>query len=322
MSKKIFLNDDNLRAEIYLIGYPKMGESQLVLLRDKSSGKIYFSAVIDSYTHDSVNKTIELLNLHSVKQLNLLCWTHPDKDHSIGIDTIFNDFCSNDTLVLLPEGVNGSATDFLDYEANILDFFSAIKNNNSGRKYNVDSASAVREQTKGVVTRLFTLGLKEIKFQIDAVAPIGAIVRRRMENGLSVKNDISIALILKFGECSFFFSGDIENQTISLLPEHIFSNLSYLKTPHHTSKTSDGILKILESTYDGEYKIPITCTTAYRKHFLPNEKLIEKYRLYTSSFFTTHNDSSPENYGIIKAVFNPFDNTFEYYLFGSSRKIY
>ena len=138
MSKKIFLNDDNLRAEVYLIGYPKMGESQLVLLRDKSNGKIYFSAVIDSYTHESVNKTIELLKSNSVTQLNLLCWTHPDKDHSIGIDSIFNDFCSNDTLILLPEGVNGSESDFVDYDVDILNFFESIKKNNSGNYYNIE----------------------------------------------------------------------------------------------------------------------------------------------------------------------------------------
>ena len=299
-----------------------MGESQVIFLKDIASGVIYFSAVIDCYTYDSINKTIDLLTANSIKSLDLLCWTHPDDDHSIGINEIFDQFCETTTLILLPEGVYGNENDFVDYNSDILDFFVAIKGNNIGRKYNVDSASAIVGQTKGVKTLNFVQGLNEIKFQISALAPIGAIIRRRIDEGLSVKNDISIALLVEFGELSFFFAGDIENQTIGLLPNHLLSNLSYLKTPHHTSNSSDNLLRIFNAVFKSDYKIPLTCSTAFRKYKLPNLELVNNYKTYTESFFTTHDDSSLEKFGVIKVEFNPFDNSYKLSLLGSSRKLY
>lgn len=319
--KRIFLPSDSLRADIHLIGYPPMGESQVFILKDIVTETVYYSAVIDCYTYESINKTIDILNEYGLKKIDLLCWTHPDDDHSIGINDLVELFCTPDTKILLPEGIYGSPQDLVKYTPEILEFFQSIKTNNQNKNYNVNSATVITGQTQGVEKIIFTESLREIKFHIKVLAPCSAIIRRRMENGLSKKNDISIALIIELGELSFFLTGDIENQTINLLPAEQLANLTYLKTPHHTSKSSNSLLSIF-SGFKGGYKIPYTCSTAYRKHDLPNEELIDDYRFYTDSFFTTHDDGSSEVYGIIKVEFNPFDNSAEDTLYGCARKLY
>lgn len=319
--KKHLIETDDLRADLYLIGYPEMGESQVFVIKKKNSNIIFFSAVIDCYTENSINKTIEILNEYNIESLDLLCWTHPDDDHSLGIQDIVENFCTNNTKILLPEGIYGSDDDFVEYNSSIINFFSRIKDNNLNRTYNINSTTVFPYQTQGIETVLFVRGLTEIKFQITALAPISAIVRRKISGKLKIKNNISIALLFEFGELALFLTGDIEDQTIRLIASNSLSNLSYLKTPHHTSFSSVALLDIL-SEYYTESKIPVTCTTAFRKYNLPDEELIEKYKPYTNSFYTTHNDSSLDAFGIIKFEFNPFDNTAINSLLGSARKIY
>ncbi len=322
MSNKFFLDSNGLRLIVYVIGYPEMGESQIVILRDINSKNIYYSAVIDCYKLDNINKTIDILVENNINYLNLLCWTHPDDDHSFGIDEIFKKFCNNNTKVLLPEGVYGSANDFINYKPKFLDFFDNLKKNNINTAYNVSSASVIEGEIQGIETIFFQLGLNEIKFRISAIAPISAIVRRRIQSGLNKKNDISIALLFSLGELSLFLTGDIENQTINLISIDFLPEITFLKTPHHTSKSSDALLSLFERKYEYEYKIPFTCTTAFRKYDLPDDKLVEGYRMISDTFYTTHDDLSDEKFGYLSFEFNPFDNTANEKLFGSARRIY
>ena len=322
MSNKIFLDSDNLRLIVYVIGYPQMGESQVILLKDIISGNIYYSAVVDCYKLQDINKTIDILNENNIRSLNLLCWTHPDDDHSYGIDEIFKNFCNYKTKILLPEGIYGDPNDFVDYKPKYLDFFEDLKKNNSKAAYNVHSATVIEGEVQGVETIYFQRGINEIKFRISTIAPISAIVRRRIQAGLSTKNDISISLLFSLGELSLFLTGDIENQTINLIAREFLPEITFLKTPHHTSKSSDALLSVFERQYDFEYKIPFTCTTAFRKHKLPDDELIEGYRMFSNTFYTTHDDLSVEKFGYINFEFNPFDNTAKEKLSGSARRIY
>ena len=60
MSKKIFLDSGNLKLIVYVIGYPEMGESQVVILKDDISGVKKWSKVnegmIKMYFQEVLNK--------------------------------------------------------------------------------------------------------------------------------------------------------------------------------------------------------------------------------------------------------------------------
>ena len=322
MSKKIFLDSGNLKLIVYVIGYPEMGESQVVILKDDISGVIHYSAVIDCYEYKNINKTNEILQDHNISELNLLCWTHPDDDHSEGMGSLISDFCSANTKVLLPEGIYGSEMDFVDYKPKHLDFFEKLRENNAKRRYNVNSASVIQDEIKGIETIYYVYNLIEFKFRICALAPISAMVRRRFKSGLKNKNDISIALLVSLGELSLFFSGDIENQTINLIAKEHLPEISFLKTPHHTSKSSDALLNIFDEVFENEYKIPFTCSTAYKKFSLPDVDLVNKYKMYSDSFYSTNDDLSVEDFGYFKIEFDPFNNKAEVDVRGSARKIF
>lgn len=305
-----------------MIGYPEMGESQVIILKDDISGAIHYSAVIDCFEYKSINKTREILSDNGISELNLLCWTHPDDDHSEGMAGLISDFCSLNTKVVLPEGIYGSEEDFVDYKPKHLDFFETLRDNNSKKNYNVNSASVFQDEIKGIETIYYIHGLIEFKFRICALAPISAIVRRRLNSGLKNKNDISIALLFSLGEISLFFSGDIENQTINLIAKELLPEITFLKTPHHTSKSSDALLNIFDEVFDNEYKIPFTCSTAYKKFLLPDVDLINKYKMYSDTFYSTNDDSSSEKFGYFKIEFDPFNNNVEVNVIGSARRIF
>jgi hypothetical protein len=299
-----------------------MGESQVLVVKDINNDKIYYSAVIDCYTVDGINKTADILNGHGITAINLLCWTHPDDDHSIGLGDIVDIFCNEHTKVLLPEGIYGQEGDFVTYKPEILKFFVAIQSNNAGRKYNVLTATTIPGQVQGVERMKYLEGLREIPFEIHAMAPCSAIIRRRKELGLRTKNDISIALLVTFAELSFFLTGDIEDQTIENLDGDRLATLSYLKTPHHTSTSSEKLLDLFDAVFVESYRVPITCSTAYRRHNLPDAVLIERYRVYSETFYTTHNDTSHERYGVIEMIFDPYDNSYTESLQGSAQRIF
>ena len=96
----------NLYLEVYLLGYPGQGESILFLIKTiEDKDVILYSGVIDSYENNGTNKTIELLECLNIKKLNFLCWTHPDIDHSLGIDTILQRYTNKETRVVLPDAL-------------------------------------------------------------------------------------------------------------------------------------------------------------------------------------------------------------------------
>lgn len=308
--KKILINNiEKLEVEVNVIGYHSEGESQIVIIRDGSSGKIYFSCVIDCFESDHSNQTKNILEEEGIKELDLLIWTHTDEDHSIGIDTIINRFGSDETNYFLPEFVNGSENDMVDYNDRIKNSLELINSKNVGTKYKVDSVSVVSGYTQKLKEVIFqdSNSGEQIPFSIVACSPISSLLRRRFNKGNKVKkNDFSIATIFTIGNVRLFFTSDIEDQTIRQIPQDLFQGISYLKTPHHTSSSSTLLLSYIDQ-YHSKDKILSTTTTTFKKFNLPDHAIISKYIKYSESFIST--GSGKNNFGVIKTVFNVYDST-------------
>lgn len=319
--KPFLVNIGSLRLIITLIGYPEMGESQIIIIKDINTNYIYFSAVIDCYVHGSINKTIECLNNLGVKELNLFCWTHPDDDHSIGLSDIVDKFCTKKTRFVLPEGIYGQANDFVKYSVETQNFIDKINSLNTAHNYNVGSATVFDGLSQSVERMEFADLHTTVRFEIQALAPISSLIRRRIDKGLNKKNDISIALLLHFGQFKFFLSGDIEDQSIRLMNPIYFENLNYLKTPHHTSNSSAELLTLFDEVFGG-HLIGKTCTTVYQKHNLPSNSLINEYKKYTKSFYSTGIKDNNESYGIIEFQYELQKNDPTEYLYGNAHKVF
>ena len=74
----------SLDLVIYTIGYEKEGESVIALI--KTDGIVVFSMVIDGYKNKKHNASFDILENEKVANLDFFCWSHPDKDHSLGIE--------------------------------------------------------------------------------------------------------------------------------------------------------------------------------------------------------------------------------------------
>lgn len=307
LNKVLFLDISTLRLEVFVIGYPDKGESQIVLISD-SKNNILFSCVIDCYKHSSVNKTIEILEGRGVKELNLFIWTHTDEDHSLGIDDLIEKFCKNTTRFLLPELITGNERDFVEYNETVKSCFESINTFNTGGNYCVSSVSVVPGGHSQVFFFKFidTITGSELVFEILAIAPLSALIRRRWDTGaLKKKNDVSIATIFKIGNLNLLFSSDVENQTISQIADFHFDNLAFLKTPHHTSKTSTKLIDKVTANYKN--KIPTSVTTVYRVHDLPDCDLIDEYKKISDRFYST--GLGDESSGVTHTIFDIVNNS-------------
>ena len=317
--KKVFVDDINkITLEVFTIGYTEKGESQVVLLYDNVNSNCILSFVIDCYSANEANLTIEILNQYNITHLDYFIWTHTDEDHSIGINNIIDTFCDKKTQFYLPEGVAGNENDFINYNQEVKECFDKINALNQGGNYNVHTLTSVVGGHTQVLKMFFvdSFTSKEFVLEILGIAPISALIRRRWDAGeVKNKNDLSIATIFKVGEIGLLFSGDIENQTINQIPDFYFEGLSYIKTPHHTSKSSTKLLDKIENVFNDE-KISSAVSTTYKTHNLPDTDLIQQYKKYVTTFSSTGDGNT--GYGYVKTVFEIINKEFTEELFGDA----
>lgn len=283
---------ESLTLDVFIIGYKTQGESIVLVI--KTDGKIHYTCVIDCYEENKINKTIQLLENLKIKHVDIICWSHPDVDHSYGIDNIILNYANKKTTVVIPEDL-GSYRENIDYSERVRSTFELIDNNCSIRSpsFYVMSASDV----KPIVNISYIIGEKNYPFFINSVSPSSQLVRNRAQKLKPKKNDYSIAFHIKVGKFDLFFGSDIENITVNQIKsrfrEYILSSFDLLKVPHHTSHYSKNFLSLLDTSK----KSDISCSTVFRNK-LPDPKLIQEYQLYTKNFLCT---------GYVESQYDTFD---------------
>ena len=99
MDKKVFKG--SLYLVIYTIGYSVEGESIVIFI--KTGDIIVYSIVIDGYKVKDCNITHKLLLEKGIEHIDVFCWTHPNKDHSIGIEE-YIPFIDKEALIIIGDG--------------------------------------------------------------------------------------------------------------------------------------------------------------------------------------------------------------------------
>ena len=291
-----------LIVKIFVIGYRERGESIVILFFDKTN--VVYSIVIDSYkAKKSEFFTSKILDDNKVSKLNILCWTHPDIDHSVGIEELFEQYCDNESSVYVPIYMNGMNTDPIEYNKDDIETINKFFTINDRTHKCIKPVSANIGGKSHMTEIVFSDELHEIKTKIEVYAPhADCLVEKIRTNSKIKKNQLSIFLMLQVGPYVFDFSGDVENMAITNMNEEPFNNPLFLKIPHHSSKTSDKLLGRLKNSSQS-----MSCTTTYYSQRLPQIEILNEYqKRYSHLHSTGLSKEDKYSYGVLEYVFDLF----------------
>ena len=306
MAKKMIRDFREIFLDIYLMGYPIEGESIVCCLRtDNENSPFLFTSVIDCYRNEECNYTVELLKRLKISKLDLLCWTHPDKDHSLGIDELLQEYVGANTVVSIPISLIEHMKDFNEETQK---YFQIILNRLNTRK----SEHKIRLQSTCNNTEVYARDYlkinqdKSYSLRIKAIAPDSNLVAHLL-NRKTVKNNIfSIALCLNFEELNVLFTGDLENNTIRNIKDmwDLPDNFHYIKIPHHGASSSSDLIDVLESQKESTFIGNIACSTVFKKAGLPEKEILKKYENIVEKVICTGDIINSNPVAMIHSVFD------------------
>ena len=301
LDKEIQVEDfGDLRLVYSVIGYPDEGESIVFSLLNKQNP--VYTIVTDSFKTDNYNHTIEVLKEYGVTIIDAFVWTHPDYDHSVGIEEML-ELYDNDhqAAIFLPETFNGGQNYGVCVEAqNAINYL--MENYNSNRKYNINYIGLNTGETPRIFSRIklsdFSTG-HEVFFSIAFLAPNSDLIERRdgkRDNFLL--NDLSLVYVIRLNGCDYLFTGDLSEQTIQFLDQDYFNNIRFIKIPHHGSKSARGLIDVLK---ENETHDAVSVCTTFSKKNLPENEVLIGYKSLGGRVFCTGTGS--KEYGCVKTMF-------------------
>lgn len=293
----------NLLINIHVIGYSYMGESIVVVFTEKSSGDVIYSIVIDSFCRKNLHMTCKLLHSYNIDKIDLLCWSHPDFDHSLGIDQIISGFCNENTKILIPFGIYDPQFKSIEHSKREHEYITKILMLNIISLKSFNPVSVVTEEHTRIETLKMTAPGEELEIEIDALSPVSSLLGDKVYNGKKIdKNKLSIVLSISLGKNIFLFGSDILNEEIThLCKDKLFKPL-FIKIPHHASNTSGNLLDCLSLDKNSSF----VCSTTFETHNLPNDKVMNEYSKRCSRVDWTGKGSA-NKYGIVNYNFDIYD---------------
>lgn len=332
----------DLFLDVYLIGYTTDGESSLIVLRStRPRARILYTAVIDSYKKSNVNLTADLLQKLEIKApINLLCWTHPHNDHTLGIDDLLRKYCNNTTRIVMPNVMM-----IPDRLTKSCQRVLRLLNGELYRRplrYRPDIVCSFQPGTvvQSVVVPNVT-NTRKYNLTVTTLSPIDIVAYAQYDCTSLDPNKFSVALLFKLDlvpEMNLLFCGDIEDDTIECISRYIDKipdSYNYIKLPHHSSDTSTLFMEKLNAQEPSE----IACTTSF-KTVLPKREVLHKYKSFVKNLYCTNasvigepiteeiipEEISPEKLpigpcGIVKVSFNIFDRVSKVKRIANSVKI-
>ena len=297
----------DIQLRIYVLGYYPQGECILIIVFNVSNNKVVKSIVVDCYLEKHREHFIEILEEYKISKSNpidLIIWTHPDNDHSKGLEKIISKYANTKTIIVTPDGMNIwtmiRANTFTTY---LMVLYYVRKNrlliehvNNSNHRKSPDEYLPLYI-SDGV--------LDDLHFSVEILTPhADSIIRKTEINKTFKNNDISISFGVHFGMMNFYFGGDVENDAINKIDKYRLANLSYIKIPHHGSNTSNklpAIIEELKSESEDDNSMNVTSVvTGYNigKSALPQEDVLSMYDNICNVIVKTDSITRQYHYGI------------------------
>lgn len=292
---------DNLDILVYAIGYPKEGESIVLLVRDNNN--IIFTIVTDSYVYDGCNHTKEVLHNHDIKQINAFVWTHPDHDHSLGIVDLLKTFdVERKSKIFIPNTFNGGQ-DYTVCAESADTIAYLMKEYNCQRQYNLNFISLNTGETPRNLYRINiienTTG-HDIVVSLKFLAPNSVLIERRDGTVEDFNlNDLSLVYVLNINGFNYLFTGDLINQSVQFIDPDDLTNTNYIKIPHHGSDSTNKFIKILSQN---ELEEAISVCTVFAKDNDPKPYILKGYQNFSKEVYCT--GTGDKTYGCVKTIFN------------------
>ena len=299
----------NIELHIIVIGHYPQGECILVVIYDTSKRIVLHSILIDCFCYEKkkiLETTLDSYNLSNTMPLNFIIWTHPDTDHSVGLSNIISRYTDSETCIFVPDGltwwyyikhpkvVRDAWKIFIEKKCEV-EHVNASKHRLG---HNIFDQKVYKDDVNNVV-----------KFYMEILTPYADKAFRNTEINKAYKNnDISISCIIHFGEVKVFLGGDIENNSISLIPPALLQSISFIKIPHHGSPSADKLIEsIRDLSEDNEDMILDSVCTCFHsgKTNLPNAFILEAYKEISKTIALTDDNANHKNqYGICKYIYN------------------
>jgi hypothetical protein len=300
--------DSDGRLEIHVFG-ASQGESIALRLPNGGWGVIdcYASTLADSAN----NATYRFLVDRGVSELEFLCLTHPHYDHFRGMSRLLESFRVR--CFWRPSAMSGQRLKWI-LRLSILDakrsgHFEAVEDAKELERVFSLVRDARRKRAEPLIpknaavgTQLYPVPLdSDASFQMWSVSPCGRQVDR-YEDGLracfdlsgrlrdrlpySRHNEISLALLVVFGETRLVLGGDVEKGGWADSMREFGSeklDSAAVKVSHHGSTT--GYCEGLWQSFSRNGK-PIAIVTPFRRHGLPRRQGLEHVGDFVASLLT------------------------------------
>lgn len=291
---------EEVHISIYHIGYASQGESSLFILHT-STGSVLYSLVIDCY-EDNCNETDRILKEWNLeRKVNLIIWTHPHDDHSIGMKHIIEKY-SNKSTKICTANVFGNYEQYSKKSQELVEYIHSLnkwKRSVDRRKINslchfLELIDRIRFNGKNVIKEM----------EVLCIAPFTNLGGMQGLDKTIKVNQMGVACIIKVSlkseSVNFMFAGDMDYATIELLnseadEENIPRIYNYIKIPHHGSKTSANMIEFLNSL-DGK-KSEYASTSVFKQKNLPIISVLKSYQKVTEEVACT-SDIENGKYGI------------------------
>lgn len=295
---------ENLRMRIYVVGYASRGESIIVLFMDGKD--VIYSMVIDCCSYQQTNKTFEILNKYDLdkQKLNMLCWSHPDLDHTQRMNDLITRYCNTFTKILSPYGIVNSNHIVIERNTGEELIFSLIKRLNNSRNLVHKTVCVDDGHNKPYGFKLVT-DTQSYDVEVNALSPMDSFINHHINNKTKTKkNHVSIVLQIKMpGNYNFLFCSDAEDEILQIIADEPFVNPLFVKIPHHGSDSSEAIFDILETSANNT----LGCVTQFKAKKLPKTNTMFKYLSVMSRVDYTSQKKTKHNYGVVEYVADLYD---------------
>lgn len=301
-TRKIVVSSiDNLFLDIYIVGYPRQGESILCVLREDAS--ILFVSLVDTYKPDArENYVADILNGIGKPPIDVLVWSHPDEDHSVGISEVMETFDPNhEASVFVPENIANIVENKAKQEfKKLLSWYAP-----SGKGTKLRTRFNTVSLSYGEVRTLYNITIFEqdtnlsVHLYLSFFLPNSSRINQKALKWDSIKtNEFSIVHSLTFNGQQYLFCGDLTKNNIILLPERFYSDVKFIKIPHHGSSEPSSLAMKMMSNGVSE---AISASTVYSVggNDNPKDDTISLYRKISKSVFSTGKGTSFD-FGCIK----------------------
>lgn len=292
----------NLSLEVHTVGYPEMGESIVTFLKDGT--RVLLTVITDSFKTDNADEVKHILEANGHPSVNIFIWTHPDEDHSVGIESLLDEFDSQrDATVYMPANMS---KDIMTCDAARKAFDYLVKNYDTGRRYQLRPILTIGNQvvTQNGFEIHERLTNRTITGNFSFLLPDSSLTMRRSYHGAKNAgdmNDFSLVFVLELNGIRYLFGGDMTKQSIQFIERKDCSyleNIRFVKIPHHGSTEP---LKLVDKLVPYQSGKAVATTTVFKATH-PYKDALDKYAEICEHVFST--DRGPESYGSIRLDFS------------------